>query len=82
MNMDYEVIDKLPAKKSVIGTREILKAIKAGRVKMVIVAKNCPEALTKKIPSEGIDVKMFNGDQANLGTRLGKPFPIAMAGFE
>lgn len=77
-----EVIEKLPAKKNIIGTKEISKGIRAGKVKTVIVANNCPEFLIKKIASEGVDVKMFSGDQGNLGTRLGKPFPVAMVGYE
>jgi large subunit ribosomal protein L30e len=66
---------------SIIGTREIIKHINAGKIKKVLVAKNCPEELVKKIQDTGnVEIEVFNGDQSQLGTKLGKPFPIAMVG--
>ena len=63
-----------------IGTREIAKGIKSGKVKKVVVARNCPQSIIKKLG----DVKMevFEGDQIQLGTKLGKPFPVAMVGLK
>ena len=75
-----ELITKLPGKKCIIGTREIAKAVGSGKVKRVVVARNCPDELLKKI--SGIDVTMFDGNQDELGTRIGKPFPVAMIGYE
>ena len=40
------------AEKTIIGTREIVKAIAKGKVKKVVIAKNCPENLREKIPKE------------------------------
>lgn len=73
------MITKLPTGKFVIGTREIIKNINNGKVKKVIVARNYPESLIKKINA---DVEIFDGDQKELGTKLGKPFPVAMVGYE
>ncbi len=75
-----ETISKLPEKEFVIGAREIAKAAGIGKVNKVIVAKNCPEELIKKI--SGVAVSMFDGNQDELGTRIGKPFPVAMIGYE
>jgi len=81
--MTYEKIDKLPEKKGIIGAKEIIKAIKAGNVKLVIVASNCPDFLINKIEQAGsVQIKQFSGNQKELGTRLGKPFIISMVGFE
>ncbi len=63
----------------IIGAKEINKAIKAGKVKKVVVAKNCPKALIEKLGN--IKVEVFEGDQSQLGTKLGKPFPVAMVGL-
>lgn len=68
------------AEKAVIGTREILKAISNGKIKKVVIANNCPLELRAKIPKELVE--SFDGDEKQLGTRLGKPFPIAMVGYE
>ena len=66
--------------KMTIGVREIGKAIKNGKVKKVVVAKNCPQNLIEKLGS--VKVEIFDGDQTQLGTKLGKPFPVAMVGFK
>ena len=63
-----------------IGFREIMKGIKAGKIKKVVVASNCPKTLVDKLGN--VRVETFEGDQAQLGTKLGKPFPVAMAGFK
>jgi large subunit ribosomal protein L30e len=75
-----ETINKLPEKDFVIGAKEIAKAAGNGRVNKLIVARNCPEELIKKVSVS--DVKMFDGNQDELGTRIGKPFPVAMIGYE
>lgn len=81
-----ETIEKLPEQKAVIGTREIIKAAKAGKVKLVVIASNCPQFLVDRVLSStagiAIQVKKISGDQADLGTRLGKPFAVAMAGYQ
>lgn len=82
---EIKIIEKLPAKGGIIGVREIAKCIKAGNVKKVIIARNCPEFLIdkiNKINKNSIEIQMFNGDQKELGTRLGKNFPVAMVGYE
>lgn len=77
-----ETITKLPEKKGVVGAREIEKAAKSGKIKHVIVASNCPDFLLSRFQSLSIKIDRFEGDQAQLGTKLGKPFPVAMVGFE
>lgn len=77
INMD--IISKLPEKKGIIGTKEVVKAINTGKVKHVVVASNCPEFLIKKI--QDVKLEKFEGDQKMLGTKLGYPFPVAMVGF-
>ena len=77
-----QVLDKLPAKQGIVGTREIAKSIKAGKIKRVIIATNCPDFIIEKMKSSGVEIQIFSGDQKNLGTRLGKPFPVAIVGYE
>jgi len=76
------MITKLPEKKGIIGVKEIVKAIDNGKVKIVIVANNCPGFLIDKIKGKGVNIDVFDGDEERLGTALGKPFPIAMVGYE
>ena len=64
----------------VIGAREIKKGIKSGNVTSVIAAKNCPKNIVDEIKKQGVEVKHFSGDQKELGTHIGKPFPVALVG--
>ncbi|HLC76896.1 MAG TPA: ribosomal L7Ae/L30e/S12e/Gadd45 family protein [archaeon] len=64
----------------IIGAKEIGKAIKVGRVKKVVVANNCPKVLIGKLGD--VKIEIFEGDQSQLGTKLGKPFPVAMVGLK
>ena len=74
-----EKIDKLPKGEFMIGAREIAKAVKQGLVKKVFIASNCPSTLLEKISDA--NVIRFSGDQSELAARLGKSFPVAMAGL-
>ncbi len=76
-----ETISKLPAKQGIIGPREIAKAITAGKVKTVVAANNCPAALIEKISSK-VTVQIFDGNQKEMGTKLGKPFYVAIVGYD
>ncbi|MBI2578901.1 MAG: ribosomal L7Ae/L30e/S12e/Gadd45 family protein [Candidatus Aenigmarchaeota archaeon] len=73
---------KLPPGKAVIGIREVVKSIKAGKAKKVIAASNCPKTLVDKVNDSGkVIVEIFEGDSKDLGTKLGKPFPVSVAAF-
>lgn len=67
----------------IIGAREVEKAIVHGIVKKVMFADNCPDFILKKIEKYGdkISMEKFDGDQKQLGTKVGKPFPVAVVGF-
>lgn len=77
-----DTIMKLPEKKGIVGAREIAKNMKAGKIKHIVIAKNCPDFLIKKIDDKGVRIEVFDGDESQLGTKLGKPFPVAMVGYE
>ena len=78
-----ELVTRIPLGTAVIGANEVIKSIKGGRVKRVIIAKNCPQVLIGRLELAGkVTIEIFDGDQKELGIRFGKPFPIAVAGFE
>jgi len=76
-----ELITKLPEQKPLIGTRQIIKNAKAGKVKRVIVAKNCPDFLLSQLRNLNVVIDQFDGDESQLATKLGKPFHVAMVGY-
>jgi ribosomal protein L30E len=67
----------------IIGAREVVKGIENGVVKKVLVASNCPDFILKKMEkhSSKVTIERFSGDQAQLGTKVGKPFPVAVVGY-
>ena len=78
-----ELIAKLPEKSGTIGANEIVKSIKSGKMKKVVIASNCPDFLIDKLKQSGnVSIEKFTGDESQLGTKLGKPFPVAMVGYE
>ncbi len=64
----------------VIGVKEVLNSIKAGEVKKVIFASNCPKEIIQKFESVDVEKEYFDEDEEGLGTYLGKAFPIAVVG--
>ena len=77
-----ETVTKLPEKKGVIGTREVSKAVMSGKIRHIIVARNCPGHLVEKVAHNNVTIEQFDGDQRQLGTKLGKPFAVALVGYE
>lgn len=76
-----QAISKLPEGEFIIGIRQIVKASKAKKLSKIIAASNCPDFLIERIP-ESIEILRFEGDQKELGTKLGKPFSIALVGYK
>lgn len=63
-----------------LGTKSTIRNLKLGRAKMVIIASNADPSVKEDISRyarlSGIPVVEFNGTSIELGTVLGKPFPI------
>ncbi|MDI9610918.1 MAG: 50S ribosomal protein L30e [Archaeoglobaceae archaeon] len=66
----------LKSGKYYIGSRRTVKALKKGEAKAVIVSKNCPEEVLKKIKEFNVPVLVFNGTNMQLGEFCRKPFSI------
>ncbi len=86
--MDYkaEIKKAIAENKLVIGSREVLKKLKLGKPKLIVIASNCPESLKKDIEYysklAGVELKVFEGTERDLGVFCGKPFPIAAIAIE
>ncbi|MHA1230275.1 MAG: 50S ribosomal protein L30e [Candidatus Helarchaeota archaeon] len=70
--------------KVIIGSNRSLKAIKQGKVQMVIKANNCPEHIASDLYKycNGFEPKIkiyeFSGSSWDLGFICGKPYMIAV----
>lgn len=73
--------DALNKRNVIIGSKRTIKHLKLGNVKLIIIAKNCPEIVRKDIEYYAkiskLKVEEFNGTAKQLGVFCGKPFPIA-----
>ncbi len=77
-----ETATSLPSGKHVIGMNSIMKGIKSGKVKSIIIASNAPQDIIDKLTVSGVRIRVFSGDERAVATKLGKPFPIAAIGYE
>jgi len=70
----------------IFGTRRVMKLLKTGALKTVVVANNCPEEMKKDVLHNAklasIHVETFNGTGKNLGLFCGKPFLITTLGIK
>ncbi len=60
-----------------IGSKRTIKALKNGKAKMVIVAKNCPEEVLEEIEKYSVKKITYSGTNMELGAICGKPFSVA-----
>jgi len=71
----------LNEKNIVIGSKQTIKHLRLGNVKVIILATNCPEKIRNDIihyaKESGLKIEEFDGTAKQLGIFCGKPFPIA-----
>lgn len=81
MAVEDEIKAALAKGETIIGTRSVAKALKAGHAKTVVLASNAPEDVRKDFEHysklSGAAVHTFNGTGKQLGVFLGKPFAVA-----
>jgi large subunit ribosomal protein L30e len=81
MTVEDEIKAALAKDSILTGTRSVVKALKAGKVKTAVIASNAPEEVRKDLEHyakvSGVPLHTFNGTGKQLGVFLGKPFPIA-----
>jgi large subunit ribosomal protein L30e len=85
--MSVEEIRKIVKEgKAVIGTKEVLKGLKLGKVKKVFITRNCPLRVKKDIKhyAEMDEVEVVKLKQPNdeLGVLCKKPYSISVLGLK
>lgn len=82
MNIEKSIRTAVDTGKVSFGERETLKALRAGSLKMAIVAANCrPDVKEDALRHAGINnvfVYEYLGSSLELGSICGKPFTISM----
>ncbi len=79
-SLDNELRRLLKTGKIVIGAKRSLDAIRLGKAKGVVLATKLPKHIEDDVlyyaKLSGIKVIRFPGSSYELGTAVGKPFPI------
>ncbi len=79
--MPEDLRGALKANKVVLGSKRTIKYLKLGRVKMIMLANNCPSEIRKDAEHytklNGVKMESFDGTAKQLGTFCGKPFSIS-----
>ncbi len=79
-SLDNELRRLLKTGKVVIGVKRSLDAIRLGKAKGVVLATKLPKYIEDDVlyyaKLSGIKVIRFPGSSYELGTAVGKPFPI------
>jgi len=83
---DIEEIKQIvKEEKAVIGTKEVIKNLKLGKIKKVFVTSNCPDKVKEDIKYysklSGAEVVQLEQPNDELGTICKKPFSISILGL-
>lgn len=86
MNVQADIKKAMKEKTLVIGTRQVLKEVRTGKVGTIILASNCPKNLRADMTHysgiSGISINDFGLDSLRMGEFCGKPFNILMIGIK
>lgn len=84
LSVERELRNLIRTGEYVLGTRETLKLLKLGKVKLVIMAKNTPPEIKRRVQYYarlgGTPVIEYDGTSDELGHALGKPFVVSLIG--
>ncbi|MFC1800967.1 ribosomal L7Ae/L30e/S12e/Gadd45 family protein [Nanoarchaeota archaeon] len=72
-------------KKLVIGTEQVMKLLKKGKLKKVYLSSNCPEEVVSEVEHysklTGVTVVRLERPNKDLGTFCKKPFSVSVLGL-
>jgi large subunit ribosomal protein L30e len=80
VNVNEEIRKAVESGEVALGADRSLKLLRSGRVKMVVLASNCPEEVKKEVEHlsrlSGIPLLRYSGSSWELGEAAGKPFAV------
>ncbi len=82
MNLVSLIQEKVKSKEVVLGYNRVMKLLKTGKPKMIIIANNMPkekkETLLHNAKIANVEVKELDKDNVNLGLICGKSFSVSV----
>tara|TARA_Y100000034_G_scaffold128526_1_gene183324 strand:+ start:762 stop:998 length:237 start_codon:yes stop_codon:yes gene_type:complete len=76
-----ELEKALKEKNLILGTERVLKALRADKLKKVLLSENCPEEIKEKVKNSDAEVVSLDIDNNELGVRCKKLFAISVIGY-
>ncbi len=83
INFDKALIKAIKSGSVIFGSKKSIQSANSGKVKLLIIAKNCPEYIFKSVSCISNETKtyVYDGTSKQLGLICGKPFTIALMGI-
>jgi len=82
MNLVTNIRNAIEAGNAVLGTKETLKEVMTGDVKLVVISSNCErsarEDLERYAGLGGTEVREYDGSSIELGEVCGVPYVVSM----
>ena len=78
MDINWAIKTAVTTGKVYFGMKQCEKAVKSGKVKLIIASANCPEESMKKDRYGNVPIYHFQGMTIDLGNACGKPFPVSV----
>ena len=66
----------------IYGLNKVIKGLKEGKIKRVIYAQNTPKTVIEKIKKFNVEIEEFNGNNIELGTKIGRSHKVMVLGLE
>jgi len=81
MSLVNLIQEKVKSNEVVLGYNRVMKMLKTGKPKMIVIANNLPkdkkDAILHNAKLAKVEVKEFDNDNVNLGLVCGKPFSVS-----
>lgn len=85
MTVDKQIKAALKEKKTLVGSRTVMKAVKTGSLSSLVYARNVPKGTMSDIQHyaniTGVSAQEFSGNSLELGEICGKPFGVLLLGI-
>lgn len=82
MDLTATIQEKVKKNEVVLGYNQVIKLLKTGKLKMIVLANNIQnerkETILHNAKLSKVDVKNFDNDSVNLGLVCGKPFSVSV----
>ena len=66
----------------IYGLNKVIKGLKEGKIKKVIYARHTPKDVIEKIKKFDVEIEEFDGDNIELGTKIGRSHKVMVLGLE